>query len=592
MYWFYFNLQRYYFFLTSPFSCPIISILRQLFITLQRFNHHKKHIIMRLPDNTLLQNGRYIIKRTLGQGGFGITYLAEQGFLRKQFAIKEFFLRDLCIREEGTKMTAVTQADMVERYQTKFFKEAQIIARFDHPNIVKVTDCFQENNTVYYVMDYVEGQSLADIIRKNGPMPEPEALVYIKKVAAALDYIHAQNVNHLDLKPANIMVRKSDNEPIVIDFGVSKQYDEKKDQTSTTPPGITEGYSPMEQYRAGGVSIFSPQSDIYALGATLYKMVTGVTPPMASDVLNDGLPPFPSSVSEILAHAIEKAMNPRKIDRPVNVMAFLALLQSSENERTMIVPPPPSSSETTVITPLVTPPPPPKPFLNEQKRKIIQNLINNMVYVEGGDFMMGRQYTWLNGIGEDNKAHRVTLSSYSIGRYQVKQEEWEAVMGSNPSHFKDDKLPVEGISWEDCQIFIDKLNEITGKMFRLPTEAEWEYAARGGKMSKGYQYSGGNSVDEVAWYEANSQGRVHIVGAKKANELGLYDMSGNVWEWCQDWYADSYDMYEQTNPKGPSTGHYRVMRGGSWETIMSGCDVFYRNRSNEASQRLGLRLAL
>ena len=130
-------------------------------------------------------------------------------------------------------------------------------------------------------------------------MTERDALTYIRKVAAALDYIHAQNVNHLDLKPANIMVRKSDNEPIVIDFGVSKQYDEKKDQTSTTPPGITEGYSPMEQYRAGGVSVFSPQSDIYALGATLYKMVTGVTPPMASDVLNDGLPPFPASVQRL-----------------------------------------------------------------------------------------------------------------------------------------------------------------------------------------------------------------------------------------------------------------------------------------------------
>ena len=545
---------------------------------------------MRLPDNTSLQNGRYIIKRTLGQGGFGITYLAEQGFLKKQFAIKEFFLRELCVRTNGYHMTAATQADMVERYQEKFIKEAQIIARFQHPNIVKVTDFFQENETVYYVMDYVEGQSLADIIKNNGPMAEGAAIAYIKKVAAALDYIHSQNVNHLDLKPANIMVRKSDNEPVVIDFGVSKQYDEKKDQTSTTPPGITEGYSPMEQYRAGGVSTFSPQSDIYALGATLYKIVTGITPPMASDVLNDGLPPFPTSVSKTLSHAIEEAMKPVIKDRPKTVKAFLSLLGESVEEKTVLENSQQKVSEATVITP--PPPPPPHSYHNEQK-KIIQNLFDNMVYVEGGNFKMGKNYSLLSSWGKDNKAHRVTLSSFFIGRFPVTQEEWMAVMGNNPSHFKGEKLPVESVSWEDSQKFINKLNEMTGRGFRLPTEAEWEYAARGGRFSKGYQFSGSDWIDEVAWFELNSQGRPHPVGLKKPNELGLFDMSGNVWEWCQDWYdEDSCMIYNQLNPKGPPTGYYRVTRGGSWDTISDLCFVYYRGHLNKVTHLDGFRLAL
>lgn len=548
---------------------------------------------MQLSDNTSLQNGRYIIKRMLGQGGFGITYLAEQGFLKKQFAIKEFFLRNLCIRKDGTKMTAVTQPEMVGRYKEKFIKEAQIIALFDHPNIVKVTDFFYENNTVYYVMDYVEGKSLSTIISEKGSLTEHEALGYIRKVAAALDYIHAHNVNHLDLKPANIMIRDVDGEPIVIDFGVSKQYDEKKDQTSTTPPGITEGYSPMEQYRAGGVSTFSPQSDIYALGATLFKMVTGVTPPMAPDVLNDGLPPFPASVSKTLSHAIEEAMNPKKNDRPANVKAFMALLGNEVDEKTMIVKTQPEVSEATVITSPLPPPPPPPPLPQNEKRKgIIQNLINNMVNVEGGHFIMGRKYSLLDGFGEDNKAHNVVLSNFSIGRYQVTQEEWITIMGNNPSYHQGGGLPVESVSWDDCQKFIEKLNNITGYRFRLPTEAEWEYAARGGKFSKGYPYSGSDRIDEVAWFEINSQSQLHPVGEKKPNELGLFDMSGNVWEWCQDWYVDSYNVNEQMNPKGPSTGLYRVMRGGSWNTIIEGCSVYYRNRSNEKSQRLGFRLAL
>lgn len=291
-----------------------------------------------LQSNTTLQGGKYKIENVLGQGGFGITYLAEQTLLKKKVAIKEFFIRELCARDDTTCVHTITQADMVERYRQKFFKEAQILANLEHPGIVRVTDIFEENNTAYYVMDYVKGESLDNIIKRNGPLSESTALHYITKVADALNYIHLMNANHLDIKPANIMIRQDDDTPILIDFGVSKQYDENKDQTTTTPPGVSNGYSPIEQYRPGGVSTFSPQADIYALGATLYKLLTGKTPPNASDILNNGLPPLPLSLSPQIRAAIEKAMQPRCIDRPENVNALLEMLDAGYKEETQVIP--------------------------------------------------------------------------------------------------------------------------------------------------------------------------------------------------------------------------------------------------------------
>lgn len=162
---------------------------------------------------------------------------------------------------------------------------------------------------------------------------------------------------------------------------------------------------------------------------------------------------------------------------------------------------------------------------------------------------------------DEKPVHSVTLSSYYIGKTEVTQALWKAVMGYNPSEFKGDNLPVDNISWNDCKNFISKLNNLTGKNFRMPTEAEWEFAARGGIMSKGYKYSGSNTLGNVAWYVNNSDGKTHEVGTKSPNELGIHDMSGNVNEWCSDWYG-SYSSNPQTNPTGASNGSYRVSRGG------------------------------
>ena len=218
-----------------------------------------------------------------------------------------------------------------------------------------------------------------------------------------------------------------------------------------------------------------------------------------------------------------------------------------------------------------------------------------MVKVEAGGFKMGSKQKPELGdfFRTDYPSHRVTLTNnYYIGKYEVTQELWQVVMDSVPSQFKGDNLPVEWVSWDDCQDFISKLNAMTGKHFRLPTEAEWEYAARGGKKSRGYRYSGSNILDNVAWYHDNSGSKTHAVGAKQPNELGIYDMTGNVEEWCQDGER-RYDGSHQTNPVGNSFLR-RMYRGGSWYSSPSGCGV--SSRSSDGSlilyNTLGLRLAL
>ena len=218
-----------------------------------------------------------------------------------------------------------------------------------------------------------------------------------------------------------------------------------------------------------------------------------------------------------------------------------------------------------------------------------------MVKVEGGTFMMGATPEMKNSWTEERPIHQVTLTNdYYIGKYEVTQSLWCALMDNNPSYFKGDNLPVEQVSWDDCQKFINKLNDITGRKFRLPTEAEWEYAARGGKKSRGYQYSGSNKISDVAWYSSNSEHKTQPVGLKLANELGLYDMSGNVDEWCFDRFG-FYSALSQTNPLGADDGICRVYRGGSWEQTAGFCRSSDRSNYGTSKNRiynLGFRLAL
>ena len=247
----------------------------------------------------------------------------------------------------------------------------------------------------------------------------------------------------------------------------------------------------------------------------------------------------------------------------------------------------------------VTPTPTPA---SQDRTFTVGGVTFKMIAVEGGTFTMGATSEQGSDAYDNEKpTHSVTLSSYSIGETEVTQALWQAVMGSNPSYFSGSQKPVEEVSWDDCQDFIRKLNALTGENFRLPTEAEWEYAARGGNKSRGYKYAGSNNIDNVAWYWDNipsqSSGSAgygtQVVASKSPNELGLYDMSGNVREWCQDWYG-SYSSGSQTNPTGPTSGYSRVLRGGIWGNNARSCRVSYRDYDDPASRydSRGLRLAL
>ena len=700
---------------------------------------------MNLKTGHLLKHGEYRIEKVLGAGGFGITYLCEQTGLLRKVAIKEFFMKELCNRESDTShvsIPSIGSRDMVDRFRQKFIKEARALAALNHKHIIRIIDVFEENNTAYYVMEYVGGGSLADKV-KSGALPEAVALRYIRQVAGALDFVHGKHMMHLDVKPANILLNEND-EAILIDFGLAKQYDSAGSQTSTTPVGISHGYAPLEQYKQGGVGTFSPATDIYSLGATLYKLLTGVTPPEAGDVNDEGLPALPQHISAPVRAAIEAAMQPRRKDRPKSISEFLSLLdenvkaesgkvktESNDDGETTIggsneegekqrgnTPKRPFNKRLFTIISVVAVCivavffgikscndrkdaekeeqeriyaelraqeqadsiaaeqqrleqerleqerlakeaaekaeqeriaaekkrkeetdrkvkeeaerkrkeetdrkakeeaerlAAEKKRREEEERKRREAANNNistrsytvngvsfkMIAVEGGTFKMGATAEQQNPDSDEKPVHDVTLGNYCIGETEVTQALWQAVMGSNPSHFTGSNNPVENVSYNDCITFINKLNTLlsgqlpSGRKFRLPTEAEWEYAARGGNRSRGYQYSGSDNLGSVAWYGDNSGFETHQVKQKQANELGLYDMSGNVIEWCNDWFG-RYSSSSQTNPKGPSSGSDRVLRGGGWNYFTQGCRVANRYYCSPGyrGNGCGLRLAL
>lgn len=290
-----------------------------------------------LNNNAILCNGKYRLEKILGQGGFGITYKAimketVSGSLGNMevdvpVAIKEFFMKDTCERKEGTgKITVPSQGSraLVELYRKKFVKEAKNLAQMNHPHIIKVVDVFEENDTVYYVMQYLSGGSLADYVKLHGALDEAIAINYIQQIGSALEYMHQKHICHYDVKPSNILLDDKGN-AILIDFGISKGYTEEGHQTSSTPVGISAGYAPLEQYQQS-LQDFSPATDVYSLAATLFYLLTGKNPPEASIVLNEGIEDKPISISDRAWHAIEQGMNPRKKDRVQNISDFIKLL--------------------------------------------------------------------------------------------------------------------------------------------------------------------------------------------------------------------------------------------------------------------------
>ena len=595
-----------------------------------------------LPVGTLLLGKTYRVEQQLGSGGFGNTYVVKKVYFNETYAMKEFFMRSINLRQGNEVTVSVPDNHATfESQREKFKKEALRLREIHSPHIVRVHDLFEENGTVYYAMDYIDGKSLE---RHGQPLSENEALDVFRQVLQALKVIHSQSPQmlHLDIKPSNLMTDRQGC-VFLIDFGSSKQLDAENGITVSSGITLTKGYAPSE-LEDGKKERIGAWTDLYELGATLYNLLTCQQPPTPSEILEDGTAVyhFPATVSQATQELITWMMTPNRHKRPQAVEEVEARISHSasrqSDEDTSFAKPEanntPDNEETTFIKPdaeVARKKKQPTASGNSMARRsllavgvlaliclfvwgvwpkegqgnkqpaeeqetsvVLGNLINNMVRVEGGTFTMGATSEQGSDAFDNEKpAHQVTLSSFSIGKYEVTQEEWQAVMGSNPSHFKGAKRPVEKVSWEDCQEFIRKLNQMTGMRFRLPTEAEWEFAARGGNRSQGYKYSGSDNLGSVAWFKDNSSSQTNDVGQKSPNELGLYDMSGNVWEWCQDWYG-SYSSSSQTNPTGGTSGSIRVRRGGSWNCIAWGCrsSLRFSNTPSNRDDDLGLRLAL
>lgn len=526
-----------------------------------------------LPIGTLL-SCQYKILRQIGAGGYGQTYLVEDQLGMKK-VVKELFISSMCTRDVATRSVVVSVSENKEIFQQqldKFCEEARRIFSLSHKNIVKVSALFNENNTAYYVMDYIEGESLAQKSKRT-PLTETQIKRYLDQLLSALEYIHSHGVTHLDLKPGNIMIDRNDN-VVLIDFGASKLFNaqsvNKTMMTSMRPP-FTPGYAPIEQEN-GNVKDMGPHCDIYALGATLYNLFTGKKVPSPFEILQNGLPPI-SNISSTMQEAIKKSMAVMVKDRIKNIDEFRRNIGTIIND---------------------------KPTL---KKITIKGISFSMIKVVGGSFMMGAQSVDPNGANYDPEArveespmHKVTLRDFYIGETKVQQGLWEAVMGSTIFDMNLDYSPYEGwddymfgtcstdpmyyVSWDDCQEFVKRLNELTGQKFRLPTESEWEYAARGGNKI---------SEKDRAWGDYFNE---DVGLLPECNQLGIYSMNYGVSEWCSDWYGD-YSIQPQINPKGPILGTSRIVRGGDGHPYGIWCSVAYRLGFEPSGRNLivGFRLA-
>ncbi len=502
----------------------------------------------------LLIQDRYRALRIIGQGGFGKTFLAQdEGKPSKpKCVIKQFIYDDPATLREAQRL---------------FEQEA---VRLDdlgkHPQIPELFAHCEWEGRQYLVQEFIDGENLLQELNGSGRFSEAKIKDLLLDLLPVLQFIHAGQVIHRDIKPENIIRRRSDGRLVLVDFGAAKMASQAVLQKTGTTIGSA-GYAAPEQ--AFGKAIFA--SDIYSLGVSCLHLITDVDPltmydPVEGFVWRDFLQN--RKVGNWLDDILDKMTQPNVKHRYQSVSEILQMLQPS------LLSAHPQASQSKLVTPTVGLS---SPISNSVSFDCGNWVKIELVRVAAGSFQMGR-----NGFfaGSEKPMHQVSLNEFWIGKYPVTQEQYFAVMGYNPSRFKGDQNPVEKVSWNNAIEFCRKLSQQTEQKVRLPTEAEWEYAARGGNQSIGYLYSGSDNLDEVGWYAVNNRpffsfGKTHPVGQKRANELDIYDMSGNVWEWClDDWHGSYQHKPDRLKSNGnepwgeinlnrnDSCSH--VLRGGSW----------------------------
>lgn len=557
-----------------------------------------------LPDGYRLHE--YELIRVLGAGGFGITYLCFDHNLDQARAIKEYLPADLATRVSGqsVRSNSTSAQDDFDAGLNSFLVEAKMLARFEHRNIVKVHRCFSDNGTAYIVMEYAEGDTLDSILKEQGTLDEQTLLSILLPIMDGLDRVHAQKTLHRDIKPGNVIIRDSDNSPVLIDFGAARQAIESKSRSITAI--ITAGFAPFEQYSSYGNQ--GPWTDIYALGAMAYLALCGEKPPeaplrMRNDPMIALAKRCAGKASPAVLAAIDWALRPYEEERPQSIAEWRAAFDGSPVYRPAANL---ADSDQTVKIPARPDKPAQAPAASSvqdaaapAKRNVALwagvatvavaaaagifyfmgsastpagFMLPPTTVLPAGDFVMGSE----PGTGDPDEwpSRRVTLAApLEMGQKEVTIGEYRlfADATGQVAPRGDDSLPVTGISWNDAKAYAIWLSERTGARYRLPSEAEWEYAARTGTTSA---WPWGEQADGAQVVCAGCDGATPTgpVGADTGSRVtwasgNLFNMHGNVWEWVEDCARDSYvgapvDGSVWTAPDAGACS--RILRGGSW----------------------------
>ncbi|WP_293056691.1 bifunctional serine/threonine-protein kinase/formylglycine-generating enzyme family protein [Okeania sp. SIO2B3] len=574
---------------------------------------------------------RYRALKIIGRGGFGRTFQAVDEFKpSKPFCVIKQFLPQ-SQKTENLSKAALLFAQEAERLDT--------LGR--HPQIPELLAYFTQDNRQYLVQEFIDGQNLQQELKESGAFNERQILELLKSLLPVLEFIHSQQVIHRDIKPENIIRRKNNNQLypvrarsspenniILVDFGIAKFVTKKALAVTGTIIG-SEGYAPPEQ--AIGKATFS--SDIYSLGVTCIHLLTEVEPFKLFDV-GEGewiwrkylKSKVSDQVGNLLDKMIVRATN-KRFQNPGEILSLINQTYPTEKKFT----PPPQISQKSTAPPIINETSPPQTFLRSEigeiftfevvavnnfgkiinrtpgnARQKIEDLGNGikleMVYIPGGSFLMGSPEKEVERLNSESPQHQVTLQPFYMSKYPITQNQYQAIMGENPSNFKGGNRPVEKATWHNATEFCQRLSEKTGKIYRLPSESQWEYACRAGTTTP--FYFGETITSELVNYNGNYiygkapkdkyRGETTNVGSFPPNSFGLYDMHGNVWEWCLDIWHINYDGAPNDGSAWETAGNsnIKVLRGGSWSNSSWNCRSArrYDNYSNNLIYCKGFRI--